>query len=99
MARKTDRWESTSFHQTTIRTSPQRLINTLGKPQHFQNDGMDKSNMDWICETDDGEIFFTIYDWKEGRPLSMSQTYEFHIGGHSRYETEEAKRELISMGI
>ena len=99
MARKTDRWESTSFHHTILRTSPQRLVSILGNPQHFQNDGTDKTNMVWNCETDNMDIFFTIYDWKEYQPLSMSQTYEFHIGGHGSSDTSEAKRELIKMGL
>lgn len=99
MARKTDRWNSSSFHHTTLRTTPQRLVSILGNPQHSQNDGMDKVNMEWVCETDGGKIFFTIYDWKEGRPLIMDRTYEFHIGGHNRGDTDEAYGELKRMGL
>jgi hypothetical protein len=65
----------------------------LGEPQCFQNDGSDKTNIDYECETKTGDIF-TIYDWKEYRPIGMNETIEFHIGGMSRAITERAKDEL-----
>ena len=54
----------TSFHGVTLTTTPQQLIDALGEPQYFSNDGSDKTNMDYSLETED-EIAFTIYDWKE----------------------------------
>ena len=83
----------TSFHDTTIKTTLAELIEVLGEPQCFQNDGSDKVNIDYECETKTGDIF-TIYDWKEYRPIGMNETIEFHIGGMSRAITERAKDEL-----
>ena len=83
----------TSFHGDTIFTTPQKLINLLGQPQCFDNSGRDKTNMDWCCETDEGDIF-TIYDWKEYRKLKMENKYEFHIGGFDREITSKIGSKL-----
>ena len=86
----------TSFYDTTITTTLSKLIMALGEPQYLGNDGQDKTNVDYECETENGDVF-TIYDWKEYRPIGMNETIEFHIGGMSRNITEQAKRELISL--
>ena len=86
----------TSFYDSVINTTPNKLISILGEPQYMRNDGNDKVNMDWTCETKDGSVF-TIYDWKEYRPIGMDETIEFHIGGFSRGDTEKALKELKEM--
>jgi hypothetical protein len=86
----------TSFHGVTLTTTPQQLIDALGEPQYFSNDGSDKTNMDYSLETED-EIAFTIYDWKEYRPLQMDETIEFHIGGFSYSQSVEAKNEVLRL--
>ena len=86
----------TSFYDTTIKTTLAKLIKVLGEPQCFQNDGEDKVNVDFECETESGDVF-TIYDWKEYRPIEMNETIEFHIGGHNVEVTKQAKRELLSL--
>jgi hypothetical protein len=86
----------TSFHNTTITTTLSKLIMALGEPQHLQNDGSDKTNVDYDCETENGDVF-TIYDWKEYRSIRMDETIEFHIGGMSKSITEQAKKELLSL--
>ena len=75
--KRSSKTEGTSFYNTTLNATPQELINALGKPEYFSNDGSDKTNMDYSLETED-EIAFTIYDWKEYRPLQMDETIEFH---------------------
>ena len=86
----------TSFHGVTLTTTPQQLIDALGEPQYFSNDGSDKTNMDYSLETED-EIAFTIYDWKEYRPLQMDEKIAFHIGGFSYSQSVEAKNEVLRL--
>ena len=86
----------TSFHGTTIYTTVARLREVIGDPQCECNDGSDKCNFDWSCETEGG-IPFTIYDWKEYRRLSETETISFHIGGRSKSDTEIAGDELFRL--
>jgi len=86
----------TSFHGVTLTTTPQKLIDVLGEPDFFGNDGSDKTNMEYSLETED-EIAFTIYDWKEYRPLQMDELIEFHIGGFSYSQSVEAKNEVLQL--
>jgi hypothetical protein len=83
----------TSFHDTVINCSVATLRKVLGEPGYSANDGQDKVNFDWDMETDKGDIF-TVYDWKEYRTLNENEMIEWHIGGHSRSVTEQAKREI-----
>ena len=69
----------TSFHDATITTSVNKLVALLGRPQEACNDGEDKVNFCWTCETKEG-IVFTIYDWKEYRRLRLDEAIEWHIG-------------------
>jgi hypothetical protein len=86
----------TSFHGTTILISVEELINLLGEPQFQENDGNDKVNFNWDCELETGEAF-TIYDWKEYRPISDFEQIEFHIGAFSKQISENAKEELLTV--
>lgn len=84
----------TSFHDTTIDCSVMKLIEILGAPKYVTNDGSDKTNYEWVMETDNGEVF-TVYDWKYYRPLFMNEVVEWHIGGKSKAITERAKTEIM----
>lgn len=84
----------TSFHGTTIVCSPNTLIGLLGEPTYSQNNGSDKTNLEWVCETKSGEVF-TIYDWKEYRPIGMSEEVVWHIGGFTGQVTRQAHEELV----
>lgn len=86
----------TSFHDTVIRTTVNKLSNALGEAQCIDNSGDDKVNFEWDCETEDGDVF-TIYDWKEYRPIGLNEMVEFHIGGETKSITEQAKRELLAI--
>ena len=83
----------TSFHNVTVQCTPQQLIDLLGPAQWGSNDGRDKTNFDWVCETETG-ILFTIYDWKEYRVLDMLDQVVWHIGGNSFSNTFEAGKLL-----
>ena len=83
----------TSFHDTTFTTSVANLRKILGEPQSEQNDGKDKVNFDWTMETEDGTVF-TVYDWKEYRPLGEDEEVEWHVGGKSGLDTEKALNEI-----
>jgi hypothetical protein len=83
----------TSFHDTTFFASVSDLRKILGEPYSEQNDGQDKCNFDWTMETEDGTIF-TVYDWKEYRPLKEDEEVEWHVGGYSGMDTEKALNEI-----
>lgn len=85
----------TSFHDTVIVATPAELTAALGTPTFGDNDGQDKVNMEWCLQLDGKP--FTIYDWKEYKPLNMNNEYEWHIGGHNRTVTENALAALIKM--
>jgi hypothetical protein len=86
----------TSFHDVVIKTTAKALIDALGPAQWGNNDGSDKTNFDWICETNAGKVF-TIYDWKFYRPLDLNEPVMFHIGANSRSVSEIARLELINL--
>ena len=96
MAKLSNRNGDTSFHNTTILTTVNKLSNALGEAQCINNTGDDKVNFDWNCEDEDGNVF-TIYDWKEYRPIGPYEMIEFHIGGETKSITEQAKRELLAI--
>ena len=85
--------DGASFHDTTIKCSVTTLRKVLGEPEYEPNDGEDKVNFEWTMETNDGDVF-TVYDWKEGRPLSESEMIKWHIGGYNKTATEQAKSEI-----
>ena len=83
----------TSFHDTTIGTTVHTLRKLLGEPICEDNTGEDKVNFEWQCQTYSGDVF-TVYDWKEYKVLDEHEIIEFHIGGHSKAVTEQAKNEM-----
>ena len=97
MARKTKKGASgTSFHDTVLKCSVNDLIAIFGEPTREDNTGDDKVNFEWICETEEGDVF-TVYDWKEYRPISKTETIEWHIGGMSSRVTERALAEILNL--
>jgi methyl coenzyme M reductase alpha subunit len=88
-----------SFHDVTIKTTPNKLIELF---QYFrldyweQNDGSDKVNFDFEAVLDDG-TYFSLYDWKEYEPLDLNSKYEFHIGGESPSSTLKARQVLLKL--
>jgi hypothetical protein len=83
----------TSFYGLVVYASVNELIEILGNPQYQSNNGRDNINFEWTCETDGGDVF-TIYDWKEYKSIPNTKKIEWHIGGHSRHDTEIAASEL-----
>jgi hypothetical protein len=83
----------TSFHNTVINTTVNKLIKAIGKPYMYKNLGDDKINFEWRMELEDGTIF-TVYDYKEYRKLDLDELIEFHIGGFNATSTERALIEI-----
>ena len=83
----------TSFHDSVIKCKASDLRSILGIPRYEVNDGTDKVNFDWIMETESGDVF-TVYDWKEYRPLDENEVIEWHVGGHSGLVTDQAVKEM-----
>jgi hypothetical protein len=88
--------DGTSFHNVTIKTTINELVRVLGGPTYLGNDGEDKVNIEWVCETENGDVV-TIYDWKEYRVLELDEVIEFHLGGHSKMHTFDGKEELVTL--
>ena len=86
----------TSFHDTVITTTVNELVRVLGEPTYQQNTGDDKVNVEWVCETIDGDVV-TIYDWKEYRSLTEDEEIEFHLGGCNLITTLDGKDELLRL--
>lgn len=95
MKKTTKEATGTSFHGSTINATVNELTAILGKPDCYTNDGEDKVNFEWEMETDNGDIF-TVYDWKEYRPLDKDEIIRWHIGGMSEGITTQAQAELVS---
>ena len=95
MAKKTyQSTDGTSFHGITIRASVEQLTKAFGDPSMEYNTGEDKVNFEWEMETDEGEVF-TIYDWKEGRPLRSDEIVTWNIGSKSKSVSWDAENEII----
>ena len=94
MAKKTyQSTDGTSFHGVVIQATVNQLISAFGDPSMEYNTGEDKVNFVWDMETDEGEVF-TIYDWKEGRPLQRDEYVTWHIGAMSELISYHAEGEL-----
>jgi hypothetical protein len=90
--------DGTSFHNITIKCTPQQLIDLLGAPQCLCNDGSDKTNFDWTCETASGKVF-TIYDWKYYRFLDLNESIRWNIGSYDSGTSIVAKDEIMGQLI
>ena len=92
-------WKSSSFHGTKIKATPYDLMNLAGQfniEYYSGNDGKDKTNFDFAFETEDG-LQFTVYDWKEYKPIDPHSSYTFHIGGQNQYDTIKGKEVLLKL--
>ena len=95
MAKKTyQSTDGTSFHGVVIRATVDQLISAFGDPSMEYNTGEDKVNFEWEMETEEGEVF-TIYDWKEYRPLRESEIITWHIGARSKSICNIAEEEIL----
>jgi hypothetical protein len=89
--------DGTSYHMISIKSTLNLLRKVLGEPQYFDNTGEDKTNVDYVCETEDGDVF-TIYDWKVYRSIGDDEVINFHIGAHTDRIAFNAKQELHKQG-
>ena len=86
----------TSFYGTTLKATPQQLIDLFPNSYYEQNNGSDKTNFDFTLETESGDVF-TIYDWKEYRPLRMDEVVEWHVGAFNGSVSEQGKQEVMAL--
>lgn len=93
MKKTTKSVNGTSFHCHTFKSTPNQLISLLGSPSYIENDGENKTNIEWHMELENGNVF-TIYDWKNYFILDMDGSIEWHIGGHNSLTTGKALAEL-----
>jgi hypothetical protein len=86
----------TSYHGVSINTTVNKLVEAIGEAQCIENNGKDKCNFDWSCETEYEEVF-TIYDWKEYRSIGLDEEINFHIGARDKMTSINAKHELNAL--
>lgn len=83
----------TSFHDTVLNATVNQLTSILGEPTFKENTGEDKVNFEWDLENESG-MTFTVYDWKEYRPIGLDEMIEWHLGGHAKWSAEMGKMEI-----
>lgn len=86
----------TSFHSATFQSTVKTLTKVLGEPAYDNNDGEDKVNYEWEMETPDG-IVFTVYDWKQYRPIKDTELIHWHIGTETPEKSLQVKIELMQL--
>ena len=69
----------TSFHDVTVTTTYNTLVQILGDPNHGKS-GDGKTNYEWVVTDKNGNVC-TIYDWKEYRDIDFDENITWHIGG------------------
>ena len=89
----------------TVTTSYEKLVEAFGKPVYVGTHG-EKVNIEWDIEfsvadfeNPDETVIATIYNWKDydgGAEAMSSDSYEWHIGGHS-YEAVECVRKALEL--
>lgn len=82
----------TSFHGDTVRATVNQLTAVCGEIL-CKGDSSDKSQYDWLMETEDGQVF-TVYDWKEYRNFGEDDVLEWHIGAHDSHTANIGATEL-----
>jgi hypothetical protein len=83
----------TSFYNHTVQATLNQLEAILGEPSESSNDGSDKTNVEWVMETETGDVF-TVYDWKEYRVLWPNEVITWHIGAVTPRGAMIAQEEL-----
>lgn len=72
---------STAF-ASYVSATYDELNEVLGSPTYDLNDGLDKSNFEWVIEF--AGYFFTIYDWKCTAIYSINERNLWHLGAEWR---------------
>ena len=88
----------TSWFGTSVFITPNELKAIAAKLNANvvdQNYTDEKVKMMVDFKTTKDEYPFTVYDIYTSSPLVYDKEYEFHIGGYSLYQTEEAKKEFL----
>jgi phosphomevalonate kinase len=92
-------YTTTSFHNVTIYTTPNKLIELCGLydiEYHECNTGEDKCNFDFEFYIPEKDVYFTVYDWKEYETLREDRCYTFHIGAKDKYSSLIGKEYLVN---
>ena len=85
----------TSFHGHTVNASVAQLKSVLGTPMDANNSGDDKTNFEWVMETETGDVF-TVYDWKHYRPLDENEIVDWHVCSRTPRGSQIAVNEIAS---
>jgi hypothetical protein len=83
----------TSFHCVTVTATLRELAAAMGEPMQYSSG---KVFCEWAGKTKAGHVF-TVYDWKHSCKPRPDFRFEWHIGGFSKAEAEQAKREILEL--
>ena len=86
-----------SFHNTVLRSTVNKITKAFGLSADSNNSGEDKVNVEW-GGVDENGIGFSIYDWKMYRPIGGDEFIDFHIGGKNKMQTDAVLDELKKLG-
>lgn len=81
--------------QGKITTTYDKLVELFGAPTYTNADPDEKVNAEWnvLAETEDGDVKFSIYNWKDG--YIPTEEYEWHIGGYG-FDSVDTAYEIIN---
>ena len=83
--------------QGKIKTTYDKLVELFEvNPTYKDADPYAKVNAEWnvLTETEDGDVKFTIYNWKDG--YIPTEEYEWHIGGYG-FDAVDTAYEIINV--
>ena len=86
----------TSFHGNVVLETPRNLKAIFGEPTYDQNDGSDKTNLEWFFELENGSPV-TLYDWKSYRSIGDDEVIEWHVGAHTSEIASVAEEAIRSV--
>ncbi|MFA5395081.1 MAG: hypothetical protein WCY85_08875 [Sulfurimonas sp.] len=84
----------TSFANLSINTNLDRLVELLGQVS-FLGSGDDKVQLEWAFYKSPTRVF-TIYDYKENKPIH--EITDWHVGAKG-FDREEIVDELLKIGF
>ena len=81
--------------QGKIKTTYDKLVELFEPLTYKDADPYAKVNAEWnvLAETEDGDVKFTIYNWKDG--YIPTEEYEWHIGGYG-FDAVDTAYEIIN---
>lgn len=84
---------TTAFWDDMLLTTKNRLTEVLGKPEELYDS---KTQYEWCRDLydDKSPIPFYVYDWKEPSIIKDDEIINWHIGTHTKKDSEKVYKVL-----